>query len=180
MSRDGFGNPSPGQPTHLHTQAESGAYLLDSSRVPRRRPFLFFKRPYAIGSVPSLSGRAIAYRCRSLPRACRHRASKPQGSSEQVLPWQVAINQLICAFLSHGWRRLHITQSLKRHAIFRRSVSLNGEHFHALRLAISSCGLTPISATNFKGDTALDKSCKWPKWSHFNDAEIKLHFSILL
>ena len=25
-------------PAHLHTQAESGAYLLDSSRVPRRRP----------------------------------------------------------------------------------------------------------------------------------------------
>ena len=28
---------------HLHTQAESGAYLLrDSSRVPRRRPFIHF------------------------------------------------------------------------------------------------------------------------------------------
>ena len=29
----------PAQPAHLHTQAESGAYLRDSSRVPRRRPF---------------------------------------------------------------------------------------------------------------------------------------------
>ena len=117
VSRDGFGNPFPGQPTHLHTQAESGAYLLDSSRVPRRRPFLYLKRPYAIGLLPSLLGHAIAYRCRSLPRACRHRASKPQGSSERVLPWQVAMKQLICASLSHEWRRLHITQSLKRHEI---------------------------------------------------------------
>ena len=28
------------KPAHLHTQAESGAYLRDSSRVPRRRPFI--------------------------------------------------------------------------------------------------------------------------------------------
>ena len=38
VSRDGFGSPVPRQPAHLHTQAESGAYLLrDFSRVPRRR-----------------------------------------------------------------------------------------------------------------------------------------------
>ena len=35
VSRDGFGSPVPHQPAHLHTQAESGAYLRDSSRVPR-------------------------------------------------------------------------------------------------------------------------------------------------
>ena len=70
---------------------------------------LLFKTPYAIGSVSSLSGHAIAYRWRSLPkihkhilpRVRRHRASKPQGSSERVLPWQVPMDQLICAFLSH-------------------------------------------------------------------------------
>ena len=78
VSRDGFSRPVPRQPAHLYTQAESGAYLRDSSRVPRRRPFM--KPPYAIGSVPSLSGHAIAYRWRSLPRVLRHRASKPQGS----------------------------------------------------------------------------------------------------
>ena len=40
---------SPVTPAHLHTQAESGAYLLrDSSRVPRRRPFIYFQPPYAI------------------------------------------------------------------------------------------------------------------------------------
>ena len=59
------------------------------------------KPPYAIGSVPSLSGPAIAYRWRSLPRVRRHRASKPQGSSERVLPWQVTMDQSICASLSH-------------------------------------------------------------------------------
>ena len=59
------------------------------------------KPPYAIGSVPSLSGHAIAYRWHSLPRVRRHRASKPQGSSERVLPWQVTMDQLTYASLSH-------------------------------------------------------------------------------
>ena len=100
-SRDGFGSPVPRQPAHLYTQAESGAYLRDFSRVPRRRLFIYSKPPYAIGSVPSLSGHAIAYRWRSLPRVRRHRASKPKGSSERVLPWQVTMGQSICASLSH-------------------------------------------------------------------------------
>ena len=99
VSRDGCSRPVPRQLAHLHTQAESGAYLRDSSRVPRRRPFM--KPPYAIGSVPSLSGYANAYRWRSLPRVQRRRASKPQGSSERVLPWQVPTDQLICASPSH-------------------------------------------------------------------------------
>ena len=50
VSRDGFGSPVPRQPAHLHTQAESGANLRDSSRVPRRRLFIYLKPPYAIGS----------------------------------------------------------------------------------------------------------------------------------
>ena len=86
VSREGFGSPVPCQSAHLHTQAESDAYLRDPSRVPRRRPFIYSKPPYAIGSVPSLSGHASAYRWCSLPRIRRHRASKPQGSSERVLP----------------------------------------------------------------------------------------------
>ena len=95
VSLDGFGSPVPRQPAHLHTQAESGAYLRDSSRVPRRRPFICFEPPHAIGSVPRLSGHAIAYRWRSLPRVRRHRASKPQDSSERVLPWQVTMDQVL-------------------------------------------------------------------------------------
>ena len=62
-----------------------------------------FKPPYAIGSVPSLSGHAIACRWRSLPRVRRHRASKSQGNSKRVLPWQVTMDQLlcVCVFSSH-------------------------------------------------------------------------------
>ena len=100
ISRDGLGSPVPRQPANLRTQAESGAYLRDSSRVPRRCPFIYLKPPYAIGSVPSLSRHVNAYRWRSLPLVRRRRASKPRGSSERVLPWQVTMDQLICASLS--------------------------------------------------------------------------------
>ena len=44
VSRDGFSRPVPRQSAHLHTQAESGAYLRDSSRVPRRLPFIYIKK----------------------------------------------------------------------------------------------------------------------------------------
>ena len=40
-SRDGFGSSAPRQPVHLYTQAECGAYFRDSSRFPRRRPFIY-------------------------------------------------------------------------------------------------------------------------------------------
>ena len=100
-SRDGFGSLVPRQPAHLRTPAESGAYLRDSSRVPRRRPFTYLKPPYAIGPVPSLSGHAFVYLWRSLPRVRRHKATKPQNSSERVLPLQVAMDRLICVSLFH-------------------------------------------------------------------------------
>ena len=74
-------------------------YLRDSSRLPRRRSFM--KPTYAIGSVPSISSHAIAYRLGSLPRVRRHKAIKLQGSFERVLPWQVTMDRLICASLSH-------------------------------------------------------------------------------
>ena len=64
VSRDEFGSPVPRQPTHLDTQAESGAYLRDSSRVPRRRPFINSKPPpYATGSrVYSTTGNISIYK----------------------------------------------------------------------------------------------------------------------
>ena len=37
----------------------------------------------------------------TVPRDRRHRASKLQDSSERVLPWQLTMDQLICASLSH-------------------------------------------------------------------------------
>ena len=43
--RDGFGSPVPRQPAHLHSRAESGAFLRDSFRVPQRRPFSYLKPP---------------------------------------------------------------------------------------------------------------------------------------
>ena len=75
VSRDGSSRPVPRQPAHLHTQAESGAYLRDSSRVPRRRPYETAIRhrvsPEFIGSrncVPMAgierAGRAISLRFR--------------------------------------------------------------------------------------------------------------------
>ena len=53
------------------------------------------------GQSRVLSGHAIAYRWRLLPRVHRHRASNSQGSSKRVLPWQVTMDQFICASLSH-------------------------------------------------------------------------------
>ena len=99
VSRDGFSRPVQRQPAHLHTQAESWCLL--TGFLPSSAAASIMKPPYAIGSVPSLSGHAIAYRWRSLPRVRRHRASKPQGSSERVLPWQITMDQLIFASLSH-------------------------------------------------------------------------------
>ena len=49
VSQSGFGSPASRQPAHLQTQTEPGAFLWDASRVPRRRPFIYLKPPYAIG-----------------------------------------------------------------------------------------------------------------------------------
>ena len=64
-------------------------------------PIYLFKPSYIIEPVPNSSGPAITYRLRPLLRVRRHRASKPQGSSKRVLPWQVTMDQLICTSLSH-------------------------------------------------------------------------------
>ena len=134
VSRDGFSCPVPRQPALLHTQAESGAYLRDSSRVPRRRPFM--KPPYAIGSVPSLSGHAIAYRRRSLPRVRRHRASNPQGSSERVLPWQITMDQLIFASLSHThyWYEVGMLKVPVGGQVSRSTACMCGQHLSTVRI----------------------------------------------
>ena len=68
-------------------------------RVRRHRASITAESPPAQGQ----------YHCResadigpvSLPRVRRHRTSKPQGSSERVLPWQITMDQLIFASLSH-------------------------------------------------------------------------------
>ena len=96
VSRDGFSRPVPRQPAHLHTQAESGAYLRNSSRGGVHLFILTAIRyrvsPEFIGSRNCVP---MAFTAESPP----HRACKPQGSSERVLPWQVTMDQLIFASL---------------------------------------------------------------------------------
>ena len=59
--------------------------------------------PYAIGSVPGLSGHAIAYRWRSLPRVRRHGpVNLKVVPNACCLAWQITMDQLIFAYsLSH-------------------------------------------------------------------------------
>ena len=67
VSRDGFGSLVPRQPAHLHTQAESGTYsYIGVLQISAAASIYLFKPPNTIGSVPSLSGPATAYRWRSL------------------------------------------------------------------------------------------------------------------
>ena len=89
VSRERFGRPVPRQPA-LHTQAESGVCSWNHSDS--LGGIHLFISPYAIGSVPSLSGQAIAYRWRSLPRVPRHRAR-----NEYCLC--IIMDQSMCAFI---------------------------------------------------------------------------------
>ena len=104
VSRDGFGSPVPRQPAHLHTQAESGAYLRDSSRVPRRRPFFFLNR-----HTPS--GQSRVYRATHLRTDgvhCRESAGTgPVNLKVAPNKWCLGRSpwtKLICAYLSHTRR----------------------------------------------------------------------------
>ena len=102
VSRDGFGSPVPRQSAHLHTQADlvltyygippefrGGVHLF----VLNRHTICHRVSPEFIGSCNWVR------RWRSLSRARWHRASKPQGSSERVVPWQVTIDHSICTSL---------------------------------------------------------------------------------
>ena len=61
---------------------------------------IFLPAPPTIGSFPSLSGHAIAYRLRSLPRVRWHRASSPQGSSSNGCCLCITMGQmLLCSSL---------------------------------------------------------------------------------
>ena len=86
----------------IHTQAESGAYLRDSSRVPRRCPFI-----YLHGHTPS--GQSRVYRVTQLRTDGVH-CGESAGTGPvnlKVVPngcclaWQVSLDQSICASLSH-------------------------------------------------------------------------------
>ena len=67
---------------NLHAQAESGVYSRDSSRFPRRRPFIYVNHHTSLLGQSRLSFHAIiTHRLVSPLRVRRHRASSPQGSS---------------------------------------------------------------------------------------------------
>ena len=65
------------------------------------RPQRFFLFWRMVDSELSCSRGTRDYQWHSLPRVRRHRATKLQGSSERGLPWQVTMDQLIRASLSH-------------------------------------------------------------------------------
>ena len=84
----------------LHTQAESGAYSRDSSRFPRRRPFIYLNRH-------TLLGQSRVYRVTQLRTNGVHcRESAGTGAVVlEVVPvtgaaiLQVTMDQLMCASL---------------------------------------------------------------------------------
>ena len=79
VSRDGFSRSVPRQPSHSpYSSGWIWCLLTEFLPISAAAAIYEFKLAYAIESVPSLSGRAIAYRWRLLPRVCRHRASKPR------------------------------------------------------------------------------------------------------
>ena len=84
----------------LYTNAESGAYSHGIPPEFRGGVHIFFPAPHTIGSVPSLSGHAIAYRLHSLPRVRWHRGSSPQGSSSNGCCLCITMDQmLLCSSL---------------------------------------------------------------------------------
>ena len=100
VSRDWFSRPVPRQPAHLHTQAESGAYSRDSSRFPRRRPFIYLNR-----HTPS--GQSRVYRVTQMRTDGVH-CRESAGTEPVVLKvvpvtsvaiLQVTMDQLMCASL---------------------------------------------------------------------------------
>ena len=52
-----------------------------------------------------------------------------------TLPATVADPRQTAIRHKYEWRRLHSTQSTKRHKIFRKPMYFNGEHFHLLRVS---------------------------------------------
>ena len=81
--------PAPAGPfSTLRLNHQSSIWCLLTGFLPRfPTAFTYIYVQYTVlpstivGSVPGISGHAIASRWRSLPRVHRHRASSPQGSS---------------------------------------------------------------------------------------------------
>ena len=98
VSRDRFGCTVSCQPAHsLYITLNLVLGILPEFRG---GVHIFLPAPHTIGSVPSLSGHAVAYRWRSLPRVRWHRASSPQGSSSNGCCPCITMDQmLLCSSL---------------------------------------------------------------------------------
>ena len=112
----------------LHTRAESGAYLRDSSRFPRRRPFIYLNRH-------TTSGQSRVYRVtQSRTDGVHCRESTSTGPVNlKVVPngcclGQVTMDQLICTSLSHThcWYEVGMLKVpadiIQNNTIYRRAV----------------------------------------------------------
>ena len=113
VSRDSSAVSSRASPPILQTQAESDWLVLnsrDSSRFPRRRRYI---PSTSMGSVPSFSVHADAYRWRSAPRVHRGTGSVAlkivgvTGASFtfQVSPWTRFLTPLFFPLYLYGYLR---------------------------------------------------------------------------
>ena len=60
-------------------------------------------QPYPVDPYSAICDDYAYIHTNILPRVRRHRVSKSQGSFERVLPWQVIMDQLICASFFHTY-----------------------------------------------------------------------------
>ena len=103
LTRDGTAEPVSRDQILRHVRGQGNIHFPCSARHEQDWQ-LHLVDPYsAICNDHTPSGQSrvyrvtvIAYRWRSLPRVRRHRASKPQDSSERVLRWQVTMCVCVC------------------------------------------------------------------------------------
>ena len=95
VSRDGFSRPVPRQPAHLHSQAESGAYLRDSSRVPRRCVYIACSENQNAAQIGRLS-------------PADHERDRPPCTSTQNVRSKLSLQPMITCGMLRRSRCIHI------------------------------------------------------------------------
>ena len=97
--RGGFGRPCPASACSFSIRRLNLVPTRGLLPISAAASIYLLKQPYAIGSVPCLSGDPFAYRWHSLPRFRRHRASSPQSSFSNGYCLFVTMSQLMYASL---------------------------------------------------------------------------------
>ena len=95
VSRDGFSRPVPRQPAHLHSQAESGAYLRDSSRVPRRCVYIACSENQNAAQIGRLS-------------PADHERDRPPCTNTQNVRSKLSLQPMITCGMLRRSRCIHI------------------------------------------------------------------------